>query len=37
MALYPRPDLDAMGEGFTVTCSDEEALKFVVDSAVIAR
>jgi hypothetical protein len=26
--------LDAVGEGFTVTCSNEEALKLVEDSAV---
>jgi hypothetical protein len=25
-----------MGEGFTTTCSDEEALKLVEDSAVMA-
>jgi hypothetical protein len=36
MSLYPRADLDAAGEGFTVTCSDEEALKLVEDSAVTA-
>jgi hypothetical protein len=35
MSLYPRDDLDAAGEGFTVTCSDEEALKLVKDSAMI--
>jgi hypothetical protein len=34
-SLYPRADLDAAGEGFAVTCSDEEALKLVKDSAVI--
>jgi hypothetical protein len=34
-SLYPRDDLDAAGEGFTVTCSDEEALKLVKDSAMI--
>jgi hypothetical protein len=28
--------LDAAGEGFTVTCSDEEALKLVEDFAVTA-
>jgi hypothetical protein len=32
-SLYPRADLDAAGEGFAVTCSDEEALKLVEDSA----
>jgi hypothetical protein len=26
-------DLDVAGEGFAVTCSDEEALKLVEDSA----
>jgi hypothetical protein len=36
MSLYPRADLDAAGEGFAVTCSDEEALKLVEDSAVTA-
>jgi hypothetical protein len=36
-SLYPWADLDAAGEGFTVTCTDEEALKLVKDSAVIAR
>jgi hypothetical protein len=35
-SLYPRADLEAAGEGFTVTCSDEEALKLVDDSAVMA-
>jgi hypothetical protein len=35
-SLYPRADLDATGEGFTATCSDEEALKRVEDSAVMA-
>jgi hypothetical protein len=28
--------LDGAGEGFTVTCSDEEALKLIEDSAVMA-
>jgi hypothetical protein len=32
MSLYPRADLDMEGEGFVVTCSDEEALKLVEDS-----
>jgi hypothetical protein len=36
MSLYPRADLDAAGEGFAVTCSDEEALKLVEDSVVTA-
>jgi hypothetical protein len=29
--------MNAAGEGFTVTCSDEEALKLVEDSTVTAR
>jgi hypothetical protein len=32
-SLYARADLDAAGEGFTVTCGDEEALNLVEDSA----
>jgi hypothetical protein len=36
MSLYRRADLDATGEGFVVICNDEEALKIVEDSAVIA-
>jgi hypothetical protein len=32
-SLYPRVDLDAAGEGFTVTCTEEEADKLVEDSA----
>jgi hypothetical protein len=36
-SLYPQADLDAAGEGFVVTCSDEEALKLVEDSSVTAR
>jgi hypothetical protein len=35
-SLYPRAELDAAGEGFAMTCSDEEALKLVEDSAVTA-
>jgi hypothetical protein len=34
-SLYPQADLDAVGEGFAVTCSNEEALKLVEDSAVM--
>jgi hypothetical protein len=34
MSLYPRADLDAVGEGFVMTCSDEEALKLIEDSVV---
>jgi hypothetical protein len=35
-SLYPQADLDTVGDGFTVTCSDEEALKLVEDPAVMA-
>jgi hypothetical protein len=35
-SLYPRAELDAAGEGFAMTCSDEEALKLVENSAVTA-
>jgi hypothetical protein len=35
-SLYPRADLDVVGEGFAATCSDEEALKLVEDFAVTA-
>jgi hypothetical protein len=35
-SLYPRADLDAAGEGFVVTCIDDEALKLIEDSAVTA-
>jgi hypothetical protein len=35
-SLYPRADLNTTGEGFAVTCSDEEALKLVEDSAMTA-
>jgi hypothetical protein len=31
-SLYPRANLDAAGEGFVTTCSNEEALKLVEDS-----
>jgi hypothetical protein len=34
--LYPWADMDVAGEGFTVTCSDDEALKLIEDSAVMA-
>jgi hypothetical protein len=34
-SLYPRADLDAVGEGFAVTCSDEEPLKLIEDFAVM--
>jgi hypothetical protein len=32
-SLLPRADLDVAGEGFVVTCGDEEALKLVKDVA----
>jgi hypothetical protein len=35
MSLYPRADLDAAGEGFAATCSNEEALKLIEDSTVM--
>jgi hypothetical protein len=35
-SLYPRSNLDVVGKDFTVTCSDEEALKLIEDSAVTA-
>jgi hypothetical protein len=35
-SLYPWADLDAASEGFAVTCSDEEILKLVEDSAMMA-
>jgi hypothetical protein len=34
MSLYPRGDLDVVGEGFTTCCTNEEALKLVEDSTV---
>jgi hypothetical protein len=36
-SLYPHADLDAVGEGFVVTCNDDEALKLVENSAVTAE
>jgi hypothetical protein len=36
-SLYPRADLDTTREGFAATCSDEEALNLVEDSAVMVR
>jgi hypothetical protein len=37
-SLYPRADLDAVGEGFAVTCTEEEADKLVKDStAMVTR
>jgi hypothetical protein len=29
-------NLEAVGEGFTVTCTDEEAVKLVEDSTMVA-
>jgi hypothetical protein len=34
-SLYPRANLDMAGEGFAVTCKDEEALKLIEDSSVM--
>jgi hypothetical protein len=34
-SLYPRANLDAESKGLAVTCSDEEALKLIMDSAVM--
>jgi hypothetical protein len=36
-SLYPRADFDTVGEGFVTTCSDDEGLKLVEDSAVTAE
>jgi hypothetical protein len=33
-SLYPWVDLDAVGEDFMVTCSNEEDLKLIEDSTV---
>jgi hypothetical protein len=35
-SLYPRANLDAVGEGFAATCNNEEALKLIEDSTMIA-
>jgi hypothetical protein len=32
-SLYPRANLDGVGDIFAVMCTDEEALKLVEDSA----
>jgi hypothetical protein len=37
MSLNRRVDLDAAGEGFAVTYSDDEALKLIEDSAVMVE
>jgi hypothetical protein len=34
-SLYPRANLDAVGDSFVVTCTDEEALKLMEDSDLI--
>jgi hypothetical protein len=34
MSLYPQADLDTTGDSFAATCSKEEALKLIEDSAV---
>jgi hypothetical protein len=36
MSLYPWAGLDAVGGGFAATCSNEEALKLIEDSVVMA-
>jgi hypothetical protein len=36
MSLNPRADLDVAGKGFPMTCSDEESLKLIEDSALTA-
>jgi hypothetical protein len=35
-SLYPRANLDGADEGFAMTCSNEEALKLIEDSAMTA-
>jgi hypothetical protein len=35
-SLYPRADLDVAGDGFVMTCTGEESLKLVKDSAFTA-
>jgi hypothetical protein len=37
MSLYPRADLDAVGEGFAASCTEEEASKLVEDSTLMAE
>jgi hypothetical protein len=37
MSLYSRVDLDAAGEGFAASCTDEEASKIIEDSAMTAE
>jgi hypothetical protein len=33
-SLYPRANLDAAGEGFTTTCTEDKATKLIEDSVV---
>jgi hypothetical protein len=35
-SLYPRANLDVAGEGFTMTCSEDEANNLAKDSTVMA-
>jgi hypothetical protein len=35
-SLYSQADLDAMGEGFAVMCTEEKATKLLEDSVVMA-
>jgi hypothetical protein len=35
-SLYPQANLDRADEGFAMTCSNEEALKLIEDSAMTA-
>jgi hypothetical protein len=35
-SLYPRANLDTVGEGFTVTCTEEEPNNLVEDSTMTA-
>jgi hypothetical protein len=34
MSVYPRANLDAMGKGFMVTCTEDEVSKLMDDSTV---
>jgi hypothetical protein len=36
-SLYPRANMDTTGDGFAMTCTDEEALKLVEDSTLTAN
>jgi hypothetical protein len=35
-SLYPQANFDAVSEGFVLTCTEDEAIKLVEDSAVMA-